>query len=75
MDSIDHEIEELYNHNKRISPAKFMTILLSVLGFNTAIIIASLYENDLLIRMILEILSGIVMTSFFVWFYIRFLRK
>jgi hypothetical protein len=75
MDSIDHEIKDLYKNNKRISPAKFMAILLSVLGLNTVIIIISFHENNIIIRMFLNILSGIIMTSFFIWFYLRFLRK
>ena len=57
MDTIDSDIMELYKQNKRIPPEKFMIILLTVMGINSAIIIASFYQKSLFIRIVLEPVS------------------
>jgi len=75
MDSIDSDIRELYKQNKRIPPEKFMIILLSVMGIDSAIIIASFYQKSLFIRIVLELVSGILMVSYFLWFFLRIYKK
>jgi len=75
MDDIDRDINDLYKRNKRPSPIKFMAILLTVLGLNVAINIISFYQESLYIRIVLELISGILMTSFFLWFFLRIYKK
>jgi len=75
MDDIDREIKDMYNDNKKIPPGKFMAILLTVVGINAVIVIISINQKSMFIRAILEIASGIIMVSFFVWFFLNVYRK
>jgi len=75
MDDIDREINDMYKENKKIPPKKFMAILLTVVGINAVIVIISINQKSILIRLILEVASGIIMVSFFIWFFLKVYRK
>jgi len=75
MDDIDREINNMYNENKKIPPGKFMAILLTIVGINAAIVIISINEQSIFIRLVLEVASGIIMVSFFTWFFLKIHRE
>jgi hypothetical protein len=75
MDDIDRDITDLYKENTRPSPIKFLAILLTVVGLNVIINIISFYQESLSVRIVLELISGILMTSFFIWFFLRIYKK
>ncbi len=75
MDSIDRDIRDLYKQNTKLAPRKFMAVLLSVVSINAAIAIISFYEKSIFIKIALELTSGILMVSFFLWFFFKIYKK
>ncbi len=75
MDKIDLEINDLYKSNSRVPPKKFLIIMFSVVGFNFILVSISFFYFGLFLRMVMELVAGVIMTSFFIWFYLKVLKK
>ncbi len=71
MDNIDHEIHRLYEENNRYRSflkSKFILLLISMITIDIILLIYSIKFHSLLLRLLFNIVSGILLTFFFIWF-------
>jgi len=69
MDNIDYELHRLYEENRKYKKyPKFMLFLISFVVMNLILLLYAIESKSLIIKTIFNIITGILLTIFFVWF-------
>ncbi|KJE49226.1 MULTISPECIES: hypothetical protein [Acidiplasma] len=75
MDSIDKEIKEIYIQNSHFRNKKYFALYLGIsISIDLIIFLISVITASFFMKMLFDVVSGISMTFFFLWF-IHNIRK